>query len=91
MPLRRAMDGALPPLFPANLMSILVAGNESLPNGENNTWNKSKSITLLRFYGENDDTDNEDENSSSSRARRLRVAKKIGLTQTQLNFSQMTL
>lgn len=86
------INGMVPDLdFPSSINAILVAGNEVLPNGIRNDWNKMKSIALLQFYGENDDTDNEDEYSVTSRARRLRLAKAIGVTQTQLNFAQLTL
>ena len=85
-------DGVLPDVeFPQSLEVLLVAGNEALPSGPLNSWNKKKSMALLRFYGEQDDTDNEDENTSRSRHRRLRLARKIGVTQTQLNFGQLTL
>jgi hypothetical protein len=36
-----------------------------------------------------DETDNE--YSSKSRARRLKVARKLGVSQSQLNFAQLTL
>jgi hypothetical protein len=83
---------AVPPVeFPLTLQSLLVAGNELLPDRTLNTWNKMKSIKLLRFYGEDADTDTENEYSPSSRARRLRIAKKIGISQSQLNFAQLAL
>jgi hypothetical protein len=77
--------------FPASIECLLVAGNEALQSGMMNTWNKTKSIELLQFYGEDDGTDNESEYTSSSRARRIRLAKKIGVTSPQLNFAQLSL
>ncbi len=78
--------------MPPSLNCLLVAGNEYLPDiVGGNPWNKSKSGSLLRFYGDNDETDDEGEFSSKSRARRLRVAKKLGITQAQLNFAQLSL
>jgi hypothetical protein len=69
-------QGNMPEVFPTNINELIVAGNELLPNGQHNGWNKAKSINLLRFYGEEDQTDNEDEYSQSSRARRFRLARK---------------
>ncbi len=96
-PVPRESDGLLPsavnpPLaFPPTLECLLVAGNERLPSGAENSWSKSKSLSLLRFYGEEEDTDTEDDNNVRSRNRRLRLARKIGVTQSQLNFAQLTL
>lgn len=77
--------------FPPSIECLLVAGNEILPSGAANVWNKQKSIALLQFYGEDENTDTEEENSVNSRPRRLRIARKIGVTRTQLNFAQMDL
>ena len=78
--------------MPPNLISLMVSGNEALPDGDvRNTWNRTKSLKLLQFYGDPAETDNEDEQTSRSRNRRLRVANKLGVTRTQLNFAQMTL
>ncbi len=77
-------DGEIPSSFPASVTSLAVAGNEMLADGSRNVWNKIKSIELLRFYGEEDGTDNDDEQSSSSRRRRLRVAKKVGVSPSQI-------
>ena len=77
--------------YPRSIECLLVADNEMLPSGTPNVWNKTKSIALLRFYGEDEQTDTEEENSASSRARRLRLAKKLGVTKAQLNFAQMDL
>ena len=93
----RKVDGLTPsemnpPVeFPTSLEKLLVAGNETLPSGAQNDWNKTKSLRLLNFYGDDDNTDNEDENNSRSRARRLRIARHIGVSQTQLNFAQLSL
>lgn len=73
-----------------SLECLLVAENETLSNGIVNTWNKKKSIALLRFYGEADDTDNEDETSSRLTSS-LRLAKKLGMQHVQLNFAMLTL
>ena len=44
-------DGSLPTCdYPENLMSLLVAGNESLPDNTRNNWNAKKSKKLLLFY-----------------------------------------
>jgi hypothetical protein len=44
-----------------------------------------KTIHLLRFYGEDEETYNEDEHSSASRTRRLRLSRKLGISLAQLN------
>jgi len=87
-------DGSQPNCeVPRCLEQLLVAGNESLPSGDANTWNKLKSETLLREYDPGYDTDgmDADEESSKSRIRRLKVAVALGVTRMQLNFGQMTL
>ncbi len=86
-------DGTLPTCdYPRSILEILVAGNETLPNGQPNTWNKQKSRVLLEEYDEDAyDTETDDEYSSKSRARRLKVARKLGVSQSQLNFAQLTL
>ncbi len=77
--------------FPTSIECLLVTDNENLPSGLANTWNKQKSIALLQFYGEDEHADTEEENSANSRLRRLRIARKIGVTRTQLNFARMNL
>ncbi|KAG2423832.1 hypothetical protein HXX76_014992 [Chlamydomonas incerta] len=88
-------DGAMPTVdFPESLQQLLVAGNEPLPGGQRNTWNKSKTKALLRQYGDASETDDEtdgDEFSSRSQAQRLKLARLLGVTSTQLNFAQLTL
>ena len=87
-------DGSAPICdFPRCLEQLLVAGNESLPSGDTNTWNKEKSVALLREYDPGYDTDgmDADEESSKSKARRLKVAIALGVTRMQLNFGQMSL
>lgn len=97
VPVPRELDGQLPSAvyppveFPPTLECLLVAGNENLPSGAPNTWNESKSLRLLHFYGEDEDTDTEDDNNDRSRTRRLRLARKIGVTQPQLNFAMLSL
>eukprot|EP01039_Chlorochromonas_danica_P007754 gene7754-8565_t len=94
----RGIDGKLPSQntpqaveFPPSIECLLAADNEMLPSGAPNKWNKRKSMALLQFYGDDEHTDTEDDNSVSSPARRLRLAKKIGVTRSQLNFAQMHL
>ena len=88
----RASDGSLPPLFPENLMSLLVAGNESLPDNTKNNWNAKKSKQLLIFYdGSLSGSDDESEHSEKARERRLKVARTVGISQVQLNYAQLTL
>ena len=84
--------GEAPSVFPDNIMMLLVAGNEKLPNGETNSWNKKKSQQLLKFYGQEDsDSESESEYTPTSRERRLNVAKQIGASKAQLNFAQLSL
>ena len=104
------VHGHLPNEFPTNIMMLLVAGNEQLPDGSRNEWNNEKSKSLLKFYEvQVDDSDSEPESDEdetkqelrkvkkelkeykSSRQRRLEVAKKIGVSRTQLNFAQLIL
>jgi hypothetical protein len=81
--------------FPQTIGNLLVSVNEKLPNGQSNTWNKTKSLLLLREYDPAYDTDADSdtdiEGGERSKNRRLRVAKVIGITRGQLNFAQMTL
>jgi len=75
--------------IPSTILNLVVAGNELLPNGHTNTWNKAKSRALLVFSGEAEDSESDAENqnsefSSRSRNRRLRVAKLLGVTKSQL-------
>eukprot|EP00735_Rhodelphis_limneticus_P011694 TRINITY_DN4829_c0_g1::TRINITY_DN4829_c0_g1_i1::g.998::m.998 TRINITY_DN4829_c0_g1::TRINITY_DN4829_c0_g1_i1::g.998 ORF type:complete len:179 (-),score=11.25,Matrilin_ccoil/PF10393.4/0.2,Matrilin_ccoil/PF10393.4/1.7e+02,RmuC/PF02646.11/0.1 TRINITY_DN4829_c0_g1_i1:108-602(-) len=80
--------------YPETLSQLLVAGNEKLPNGQKNGWNRDKSKKLLRFYGEasQSGSDNDDsELSQRSRDRRLRLARKLGITPAQLNFGILSL
>jgi hypothetical protein len=74
---------------PGSILNLVVAGNEALPNGQPNDWNRHKSRALLKFYGEPEDSESDAENptsefSSRSRNRRLRVAKVLGITKSQL-------
>ena len=80
------------PQEPININCLLVAGNEMLPNGQPNSWNRTKSKAALSYYGEGGDSDSEgSEYSATSRARRLRVARVLGISRAQLNFAQLTL
>ena len=79
--------------FPVTIAHLLVAGVETLPTGHVNTWNKAKSRRLLAAFGEEDSGNDSDggEHGATSRRLRIRVAKLMGVTQTQLNFAQLTL
>ncbi len=69
---------------------LFVAGNERLSNGQQNTWNIEKSTMLLKFYGDIDagsDSESENESSERAKAKRLRVARRIGITVPQINFA----
>lgn len=72
---------------------LIVAGNESLPNGSVNDWSSNRSKAALDFYGDNpSDSEAEDnEHSERSRNRRLRLAKHLGISRSQLNFAHLTL
>jgi len=90
------LAGTLPPDadHPTCLAQLLVAGNESLPNGQLNGWNMKKSKRLLKQYsiGALSDSDGEDnEHSQRNRNRRLALARFLGITAAQLNFVQLTL
>ncbi|EFJ44257.1 hypothetical protein VOLCADRAFT_95491 [Volvox carteri f. nagariensis] len=88
-------DGSMPTVdFPESILQLLVADNESLPDGQRNTWNRSKSKVLLRQYedaNESESDTDDNEQSSKSRAQRLKLARLLGITNAQLNFAQMTL
>jgi hypothetical protein len=90
-------DGTLPDdtEYPPSLSHMLVAGNESLPNGHPNTWNARKSKALLRKYRPASttasDSEGDEEYSQRSRNRRLELARTLGITASQLNFAQLTL
>jgi uncharacterized coiled-coil protein SlyX len=77
--------------YPTTISHLLVAGNETLPDGGLNNWNKKKSSMLLQAFGEESDNDTDREDGPTSRRRRLKVGKLLGVTKTQLNFAQMTL
>lgn len=79
--------------FPCNLCELLVAGNEKLPNGQVNTWNRKKSKQLLQQYGDqgSDSSQDEDEHAPRSRELRLSLARRLGITTAQLNFAQLVL
>ena len=75
-----------------NINCLLVAGNEKLPNGKPNTWNKAKTRAALEYYGEECESDEEkSEYSEISRARRLLLARVLGVSRAQLNFAQLAL
>ncbi len=84
-------DGSQPSCdYPTTLMEILVAGNEALPNGEINSWNKRKSQELLMEYGDDPYiSETENEYSPTARELRLKVARKLGVSHNQVAFAQM--
>lgn len=88
-------DGSTPTVdFPETIQQLLVAGNENLPDGQRNTWNRKKSKALLQQYEDASESESEtddNEYSSKSRARRLKLARHLGVTNAQLNFAQMML
>ena len=72
--------------------TLLVAGNETLPNGQQNTWNSNKSKAALCFYGDCSGSESEgNEYDEKSRARRLRLARKLGISRAQLTFAKLAL
>ena len=83
-------DGSFPVNdCPQSVLNMLVAGNESLPNGQGNNWNARKSLDLIREYEPGYETD---ENASNlSRKRRLKLAMLLGVTSTQLNIAQLSM
>jgi hypothetical protein len=76
-------------MMPLTFECLLVAGNEALPDSEDtNNWNGRRSSMFLAFYDDNYQTDDEGkELSSRSRDKIFRVAEKLGITNTQMNFS----
>ena len=76
--------------YPISLEQLLVAGNELLPSGSQNTWNKKCSLDLIKEYEPGYETDDADEATSSHR-RRIHLAKLLGITTSQLNSAQMIL
>ena len=87
-------EGNYPEVFPQTLDQLLVAGNESRTNkrGTRAGWNREMSNAVLEFYemerlsGGEVSSDDEDY-EKTSRAKRLKVARAIGVTKTQLNFA----
>lgn len=91
-------DGQLPDAegleFPPTINHLLVAGTERLPGiGEVNSWSKAKSRRLLEFYDEAEGYDSETDNefSSTARSMRLRLARTLGVSQSQLQMASMSL
>ena len=83
-------DGSFPVNdCPQSVLNLLVAGNESLPNGQGNNWNARKSLDLIKEYEPGYETD---ENAPNlSRKRRLKLAMLLGVTSTQLNIAQLSM
>lgn len=86
-------DGSLPTVeYPESIQQLLVLGNETLPDGQRNTWNNNKSKALLEQYEDANESEGEDnEYSSKARAWMFKLAQHLGVTNAQLNFAQMTL
>ena len=70
--------------YPRCIYSLLVAGNEKLPDDSPNTWNAVKSLELIREYDPGYETDG-NENAGSARKRRMVLAKHLGITPYQLD------
>jgi hypothetical protein len=76
------------------LAHLLVAGNETLPTGQQNDWNRTLSRQALDYYGDQSEG-SEDESCSDavkehlpkSRARRLRLARCLGVPEQSLKFA----
>ena len=87
-------DGTPPTgAYPETILNLLVVGNEKLPDGTTNTWNKKKSHALLKQYDADmgDMSDGENEHTELSRTRRLKLARVLGVSQAQLNYAQLSL
>jgi len=88
-------DGTNPTCeYPESICNLIVSGSELLPGRDiTNNWNKTKSLNLIKQYQPdyNSDAESDNEDSSRSRNRRLKVAKLIGITSSQLNFAQLSL
>ena len=81
-------DGA----YPATLAHLSIAGNENLPNDEKNMWNARNSRNLLLTYGEGSESEGEiDEMHPSARRRRIKLARRLGITTAQLNHANIIL
>ena len=82
-------DGSFPVNdCPQSVLNLLVAGNELLPNGQENNWN-AKSLDLIKEYEPGYETD---ENAPNlSRKRQLKLAMLLGVTSTQLNIAQLSM
>jgi len=77
---------------PRTLSSLLVSGNETLPDAAGPAcWNREKSLALIREYDPTYESDGSGDELVSSRRRRLKVAQCLGITRAQLNFAQMEL
>ena len=79
------ISGVLPTSeCPRCIYSLVVAGNEKLPDDSPNTWNTVKSLELIREYDPGYETDG-NENAGSARKRRMVLAKHLGITPYQLD------
>ena len=78
--------------YPTTLAHLSVAGNENLPNNEKNLWSARKSRNLLLTYGEGSESEGEiDETHPSARRRRIKLARRLGITTVQLNHASSIL
>jgi hypothetical protein len=72
--------------YPATISSLLVSGNEKIPGTNTvNTWNREKSLAVIRLYDAGYETDDNAQEQTSSRKRRLKLAKLIGVRVEQLD------
>ena len=77
--------------YPPTISHLLVSGNENLHDGGRHTWNRHKSAVILAAFREDSGNDTDGEDGATSPRRRLKVAKVLGVTKTQLNFAQLSL
>ncbi len=70
--------------YPRCMYSLVVAGNEKLPNDSQNTWNAGKSLALIREYDPGYETDGND-SYGPARKRRMVLTTHLGVTTYQLN------
>ena len=77
--------------YPATIYSLVVADNETLPDGSQNTWNAINSLNLIKEYDPGYETDIMSDNTTvletSSRKRRLKLMKCLGITAYQINIA----
>eukprot|EP00299_Pterocystis_sp_00344_P015903 c7958_g1_i1.p1 GENE.c7958_g1_i1~~c7958_g1_i1.p1 ORF type:complete len:220 (+),score=29.87 c7958_g1_i1:22-660(+) len=90
-------DGTTPAVdFPVSLSQLLVGGSETVPDQRSGRadWSIAKSKALLEAYNEqfsDAESDSEAKKEIKSRRLRLRVARVLGITTSQLNFAQIAM